>query len=484
MTLTLAELQHAAAELNELLAGGRIQKIHQPSDHAIVLVVRKPGQTHLAYLSADAQLARVHLATAAPPNPPEPPQFCKLLRKHLLGGVIRSVQTRCDDRIAELNVENQDQNGAAVSRTLLVEIIPGFENIILLNEAGTIIDALQHAESRDGRRIAPRAEWQPPPRAADAEAAGHDRFAESVREQQFETYSAAIEQAYSHQDNTVRTENLRRGMLTALGKNEKRTKRRLAKIEQDFEATARSDEFSHVGELLKANLHALRKGDATAEVIDYATGRPVQIELDPKLSPKENMQRYFKRARKLSDGRSIISERLGQARREADRLAQLHRQIESAGTFDELAALRNFLPTASRQVSPRRREEMRAQPRQFTSADGLTILVGRNPRQNDDLTMHAAGNDLWVHVQHYPGSHVIVKMPKDKPLLKETLLDAAHLAMHFSKLKDSDKAPIDYTLRKYVRKPRGASPGYVTYSQQKTIMLVPDRRRLNRLLGQ
>jgi len=195
------------------------------------------------------------------------------------------------------------------------------------------------------------------------------------------------------------------------------------------------------------------------------------------------MQRYFKRARKLRQGRTIIAQRLQEARDDTARLTELRKLIESAQTYDELLELRDRLPRASEQVSPRRREEARARPRQFTSADGLTILVGRNPMQNDDLTMHAAGNDLWLHVQHYAGSHVIVKMPKGKPLLKETLLDAAHLAMHFSKLKDAARAPVDYTLRKYVKKPRGAAPGFVTYSQQKTIMLVPDKRRLARLLG-
>jgi len=483
MTLTLTELQRVVAELNDCLAGGRIQKIHQPSDRAIVLQVRKPGRTHHVYLCADAQLARLHLTAAPPANPPEPPQFCKLLRKHLQGGVIKSVETRSADRIAAFNIENRDRNGVAVSRALILEIIPGFENIILLNEVGEIVGALQHAESRDGRRIAPHETWQPPPPVGEAAATGCDRFQQAVAEHRLASYSAAIEQAYSQQDDTVRTENLRRGMSAALGKLEKRTRRRLAKIEKDLEATNRCDELQHIGELLKANLHAEHKGTGHIELIDYTTGEPVTIELDPKLSLRENMQRYFKRARKLRQGRTIIAQRLQEARDDTARLTELRKLIESAQTYDELLELRDRLPRASEQVSPRRREEARARPRQFTSADGLTILVGRNPMQNDDLTMHAAGNDLWLHVQHYAGSHVIVKMPKGKPLLKETLLDAAHLAMHFSKLKDAARAPVDYTLRKYVKKPRGAAPGFVTYSQQKTIMLVPDKRRLARLLG-
>jgi len=485
MTLTLTELERVVAELNETAAGGHIRKISQPSPGGIVLDVRIPGKTHRLYLCADRALARVHLLSRPPKNPPTPPQFCMVLRKHLIAGTMKSIELVSGDRIVKFTIKGKDKQGNPTGRGLIVELVPGFENIILLDEKGTIIDALRRAVSKDGRRIAPREFYMPPPAAAPRNAAGKDRFEEPLQELRLATYSAAIEQAYAEQDEIVRAESIRQEVSAMLSKVEKRTKRRSAKIEKDFEATTGSDLMRLKGELLKTNLHAIRKGQPVAELPDTVggSGRTISVGLDPALSPQENMKNYFKRARKLRDGRAIIESRLNETRRRLAELAELRRRLDAARNLDELQELRDELPRAGEAAGRKGKPgEARAKPREFISADGQTILVGRNPRQNDELTSHARGNDMWLHVQHYAGSHVIIKMDKDRPLLKETLLDAAHLAKHFSKLRDAARAPIDYTYRKYVKKPRGAKPGFVTYSQQKTMMLVPDERRLQRLL--
>jgi len=486
MTLTLTELERVVAELNETILGGRIQKVGQPSERGIVLRVRAPGQTHHVYLCAEPGLARVHLVSLPPRNPPTPPQFCMVLRKHLVGGAIESIELLWRDRVVKFNICGKDEQGTPTARGLVIEIVPGFENIILLDEQGTIIEALQRAVSKRGRRIAPREAYGPPPAIEASAGAARDRFEEPRRKLELATYSAAVEQAYAEQDESARAENIRRELSAALSKAENRARRRAGKIEKDFKATSRSDLMRLKGELLKANLHAVRKGQTSVELPDTTgeSGRRISIELDPALSPQENMRKYFRRAKKLRDGRAIIESRLREARRQLADLAGLRRRLAEAEGLDELRKLREELPdTAAAAIRKGKPQETRTKPREFVSADGQTILVGRNPRQNDELTLRASGGDMWLHVQHYPGSHVIIKMEKGRPLLKETLLDAAHLAMHFSKLRDADKAPVDYTYRKYVKKPRHAAPGYVTYSQQKTMMLVPDKRRLARLLG-
>jgi len=121
---------------------------------------------------------------------------------------------------------------------------------------------------------------------------------------------------------------------------------------------------------------------------------------------------------------------------------------------------------------------------QFTSKDGLSILVGRNNAENDKLTMQVArGNDIWMHVQHKTGSHVVVQMPRGKTLSLDALLDAANLAVYYSKVREARKVPVDYTYKKFVRKMKKAAPGKVTYSNNKTVIIAPDRERLKRLLG-
>ena len=124
-------------------------------------------------------------------------------------------------------------------------------------------------------------------------------------------------------------------------------------------------------------------------------------------------------------------------------------------------------------------------PRQFTSADGLLVIVGRTEAENDEVTFRmASGNDYWFHVQGMPGSHVIVKAPKGKSVPLETLLDAAALAKLYSRAKDADATDVDYTQRKYVRKRKDGGPGNVDYWEYKTLHVKQDAARLERLFGQ
>jgi len=484
MTLTLAEMKQVVAELNETVKGAHIQKINQPSERAIVLQVRRPGATSLVYLCAERGLTRVHLLSQAPPNPPSPPPFCKVLRKYIMPSRIDSVVLAEHDRVVRFALEAGTESGI-VRRCLILEALPSCENIILVDEQDRIIDCLEHLACRDGRSHFPHKPYTPPPAVDQGPAALEDRFAEAVREGKAAGYSQAIEQAYAQAGASQLFNELARTAGTTLARNEKKLKRRLEKIEADYQATSKSDLVALQGELLKANLASLQRGLEKVALPDTVTGtnEPIEIELDPTRSPLENMQRYFKRARKLRDGRAVISARRDETRAALARIARTRERLGRASTLEDMQQIaKDVLPAPRQGEQPERTEHVRLEPRRFMSIDGIQILVGRNPAQNDEITLHANGNDYWLHVQSYPGSHVILKMGKDKPLTKEALLDAAHLAMYFSKLRESSKAVIDYTQRKNVRKPKGLPPGKVIYSQQKTITLVPDKHRLERLL--
>ena len=488
MTLTLSELKRVVAELDGVVRGGHIQKVHQPSDRAIVLQVRRPGQTYLVYLGAERNLGRVHLLSHPIPNPPTPPPFCMALRKHLVPGSIDALEVVSDDRVVRFTIVRREDDGSAASHALVLEIIPGYENIILVDEQGRAVVAMAHAATKDGRMVAPHRPYLPPPKGEAGAQAAEDRFAEDVQAGKFDSYSAAIEAAFQQEDTQSRAADLRHDVLGVLSKSQRRAERRLEKIEKDFEATGQSDLIQLKGELLKVNLASVQRGQESVELPHAGEHgeEMIVVELDPKMSPLENMQRYFRRARKLRSGRDIIGKRLEETREELALLAGLRKQLDEAAEpeqFEEIAAeLRLGGFAQPKQQVRERAPVVRSQPRRFVSADGVVILVGRNPAQNDEMTLHAPGNDYWLHVQHYPGSHVIIKMDKDKPLMKETLLDAAHLAMYFSHIREATKATIDYTQRKFVKKPKGAPPGRVTISQQKSILLVPDKKRLERLL--
>ncbi|MBI5748170.1 MAG: DUF814 domain-containing protein, partial [Nitrospinae bacterium] len=173
-------------------------------------------------------------------------------------------------------------------------------------------------------------------------------------------------------------------------------------------------------------------------------------------------------------------------------IAQLHRKIDETmrhegeiPRFTRNGLLGKIASPSARNDKKRqsaRQSQDKSSPMSFESIDGLTILVGKNNKQNDELTFKIAnGNDIWLHVRDFPGSHVVIQTGKRKDVPRETLLDAASLAICFSKLKSTGRGNIAYTFKKYVKKPKGAEAGKVIISQDKNIFVTIDPKRMDRL---
>jgi predicted ribosome quality control (RQC) complex YloA/Tae2 family protein len=252
-------------------------------------------------------------------------------------------------------------------------------------------------------------------------------------------------------------------------------------------------------DLMLAFAHTVARGAGEMVVPDPEhDGEPRRIELDPARPVIAQAQQLYDKARRLDDGRAISERRLAEAETAVAALLAIDAQLAAATQADgdtALAAPRNALqqlgalpktkvpPTAA--AKPRTPTIPREENyRRFVSAEGYQILVGRDNTQNDRLTMRTAnGNDLWLHVGGgRPGSHVVVRLPKQKTASLETLLDAATLAVHFSKARGESRIDVIYTHRKHVKKPKGLPPGAVVPSQTKTITVRTDAARLQRLL--
>jgi predicted ribosome quality control (RQC) complex YloA/Tae2 family protein len=214
----------------------------------------------------------------------------------------------------------------------------------------------------------------------------------------------------------------------------------------------------------------------------YGEGKAV-IPLDENMTPVENMERQFKRARKMEAALPVAQKRLENAKREMGAIAAALEKAEQ-GTLRDEEMPPSLRPRPQASPQQKAKEKKRHVPGlEFRSKDGFAILVGRSNTENDTLTMQVArGNDIWMHVQHQTGSHVIVPVQPGKTMSLDTLLDAANLAGYFSKIRSARKIPVDYTYKKYIRKPHKAEPGTVTYSNNKTIIVAPDPERLKRLL--
>ena len=213
-----------------------------------------------------------------------------------------------------------------------------------------------------------------------------------------------------------------------------------------------------------------------------------RLALDPKLSPRQNVERYFTRYKKLLRAAQNVDEELAQAqtrRTELEELAQRLDDAEQDPEALEAEAVERGLLDPPQVADPRKRKapEARKPYRSFVGSRGSEIRVGRSSRDNDTLTLrHARGNDLWLHTADCPGSHVVLRLERGAEPEEEEVLDAAHLAIHFSPARGTDRAPVHVARRKHVHKPRGAKAGLVTLSGGRILEIRVQPARLEGLL--
>jgi predicted ribosome quality control (RQC) complex YloA/Tae2 family protein len=245
-----------------------------------------------------------------------------------------------------------------------------------------------------------------------------------------------------------------------------------------------------LGDLLTANYPRLRKGMREVEALDYCQDppRPIFIPLEESLDPSGNVQRYFKKYKKAKRGLEMASQRMEEAEREITYLESVLFEVEEAEDAEEVETIRRELEeerivsVPKKQKAGKEKKEVSIPVRRFRSSEGLEIFCGKHNLGNDYLLRHLAkDNDLWFHSQGVPGSHVLLKVGRGEPGL-QSILEAAAIAAHYSRGRGSTRVPVDYTLVKNVRRPRGAKPGMVTYYHQKTILAKPDNEKVEKLL--
>ncbi|PAB01988.1 fibronectin-binding protein EfbA [Enterococcus canintestini] len=265
-----------------------------------------------------------------------------------------------------------------------------------------------------------------------------------------------------------------------LARNQTKLKKRLKTLKDSENA----EEYRQKGELLTTFLHEVPKG-ANQVVLPnyYEEDRPLEIKLNPALSPNQNAQKYFHRYQKLKNAVKLIYQQIEEAKAEIAYLESVLAQIEIAGPMD-LDLIKEELVAQGylKKTTKRKKAQSKSQPDQYLTDDGTIILVGKNNLQNDQLTLKTARKtDYWLHTKNIPGSHVIIKSSDPS---EETILAAAELAAYFSKYRHSAQVPVDLVQVKYIKKPNGAKPGYVIYENQKTYYVTPEEDIVTRLQKQ
>lgn len=559
---TLSFLQR---ELEATLAGGRVDKVSQPERDSLLLLLRSQGGNHRLLLSANPNQARVQLTAHAYENPPEPPMFCMLMRKHLQGGRLLSVRQLGGDRVLAFVFEGLDELGFAAQKTLYLEIMGRHSNLTLVDAGGTIIDSIKHVNSDMSRvrTVLPGQPYRLPPgqdkldpgdmtaaqiaeRFAPLGLPMHKALMENVagmagvcakevcaqlgldsqtpcvqmdwrlaapaleaffrslpgraepqvlldetglaldffpfpyltflpdRQEPRPSLSQAMDAFYLGRDLRLRMQqrgaDLQRRIKNAMDRLEKKRGILLETLNESEQA----EQNRVFGELLTAQMHLVEKGAPKVTLPNYydPDQNTVDIPLSPQLTPAENAQSYYKKYRKAKVAKQYASQQLEKTREELLMLENALEDLEKCSSSADLAEIRQVLTQSGYlKPDPNRRKQKKppeGKPYLFTSADGTQVLVGKNSLQNDRLTLHAKGSELWLHAQGIPGSHVIIRSENPS---QDTLHFAGKLAAYFSKGRNHPALPVDYVQRKHVKKAAGAAPGFVTYTHFQTMLV-------------
>ncbi|WP_003541583.1 Rqc2 family fibronectin-binding protein [Desulfotomaculum nigrificans] len=269
-----------------------------------------------------------------------------------------------------------------------------------------------------------------------------------------------------------------------------RLKKKVDLYRKSLATAEKADKYRIYGELLTANLYHLEQGpEARVQNFYHPEAEEIVIPMDQSLTPSENAQAYFKKYLKAKNTREAVTAHLAQAEAELAYLEAVDNAVSQATDLADLDEIRSELeeqtylkPKTQQGAKRSKKDQDRPQPLTFVSSDGIPILVGKNNKQNDYLTLRLAQDgDMWLHTKDIPGSHVIIRCHQLGAVPDQTLLEAATLAAWFSKARQAGKVPVDYTYRRHVRKPKGAKPGMVIYDNQRTITVVPSEEIVDKI---
>lgn len=294
----------------------------------------------------------------------------------------------------------------------------------------------------------------------------------------YDSIGEALDSLYINSDRREWAKRHGASARKVLQNNIERCEKKLALYADALNSGEQMEKCRLYGELLTANLHSLKSGTDTAAVDNYYAD-PVEriaIPLDRQLTPGENAQRYYKKYQKLKAARDMAIVQREQTLSELNYLEGQLDNLTKCTAENELSELIEELKDQGyikRDKGGKKKMKLAAsKPMHFVSSTGTDIYVGKNNRQNDELTLRfASPNDIWMHAKNIPGSHVIVKGASEQDTA--TMTEAALLAAYYSRARGSENVAVDYTPRKYVKKPAGAKPGMVIYTTNKTAYVTP-----------
>ncbi|GAB4221714.1 MAG: NFACT family protein [Spirochaetales bacterium] len=463
MSLNWKEIELILQELP--LKGSRIQEIRQPDFKSLVLELYHPSRPWKLYVNLSANHSRIHLLTKKPPAARSPQRFVELLRSRIRGGKIVETSQPGGNRIVRMDIVRGGEPSI-----LWIRLWGPSSNILLTDAAGTILDAFyrrpKQGEVSGGHYL--------PPIQDEPSSSRSYEVRPYPSEQSFNQFIEEYYRGLEEEEQRKKLTTLLERQLDAL---ESRLHARLKSLQKRKEEYGNYLQFKKQGDLILSHLHEIKKGDSLLSVQDPDSGSLVAIPLSPTLAPVENAEAYFKRYKKAKVGLELLEEDLREIQRQ---LEQVQHQRSLLRSNPELSTLNSL----SQSFQGKKGEKQGTPTPGLTfQSNGFTILVGRTAQENDELLRrYVRGNDFWLHTRDYPGAYVFIKGKPGKSIPLDTLLDAAHLAIFFSKAREAGIADLYYTQVKYLRRAKGAKLGTVLPTQEKNLTVKVEEHRLRRLL--
>ena len=553
-------------EVKERCVGARIDKIHQPSRDTLILQMHSRDYRSKLLFAANPTAPRLHLTNASPENPPEPPMFCMLLRKHLQGARLASITQPPMERCATFTFDCTDEMGFPVQKRLVAELMGRTCNLYLLSPEGRIIDCLRRIglDESAKRAALPGLNYQDPEpitkinpknpenyvnffdgpgadliadrlmdtfgglsplvcREAALFAAGstdarpdprdEDTIAEKLQlfftehlnhpkpyyyalpdgtPKQFafcpirqygdykeaESFGQLLDMYYTVRDRKDAMRQKSQAVRKTVQNLCTRLTRKLAIQEKELEATYDRERLRQLGDIVTANIHKIVKGQTMIQCEDFYDEdmTVIDIPISPILSPQQNAAKFYKDYTRMKNAEKELTKQMELGENELYYLKSVLEELNRAQTDAELEAIRQELQEGGyirADAGKKKMKQGKVPPMRFESTDGYPIYVGRNNKQNEELTFKLARkDDIWCHASKVHGSHVIISCGGTTPP-DDTITQAAQLAAYYSETSGGQNIPVDVTPVKQVKKIPNGKPGMVIYHTYKTVIANP-----------
>ena len=559
-------LSAVLGEIREKTVGGRVEKIHQPSRDTVILHLKCADSRQKLLFGVNPTAPRLHLTSASPENPPEPPMFCMLLRKHLSGARLAGISQIPMERWAEFTFDCIDEMGDPVQKRLVAELMGRTCNLYLLGGDGRIIDCLRRVglDETAKRPALPGMYYQAPEPIEKKNPAEWENFAEILTQtgadilsdrlmdtfgglsplvcreaslfaagdvdarlegmetapvaeklelffrehlnhpapylytapdgtpKQFafcpirqygscvrmDTFGELLDGFYTVRDRKDAMRQKSQSMRKAVQNLCQRLTKKLAVQEKECLESMDRERLRQLGDILTANLHRVQKGQTKVTVQDFYDENmgEIEISLSPILSPQQNAAKFYKDYARMKTAEKELTRQMELGQQELRYLQSVLEELNRAETDAELEEIRQELQAGGylkNDTAKRRMKAARLAPMRFESTDGYPIYVGRNNRQNDELTFKMARkDDIWLHASKAHGSHVIIAcagvIPPD-----DTITQAAQLAAYYAETAGGQNIPVDIVPVKMVKKTPDRKPGMVIYHSHRTVIVNP-----------